>query len=52
MCKLRHNVRNGQNIPRENKISSFSHLVFQIKFFFFTLGFQKHITSIRQYKIH
>ena len=28
MCKLRHKVRNGQNIPRENEISSFSNLVF------------------------
>ena len=52
MCKLRHKVRNGQNISRENEISSFSNLVFQINFFSFTLGFQKHIASIRLYKIH
>ena len=52
MCKLRHKVRNGQNIPRENEISSFSNLVFQIKIFSFTLRFQKHIASIRLYKIH
>ena len=43
MCKLRHKVRNGQNIPRENQISSFFNFVFQIKISIFTLGFQKHI---------
>ena len=52
MCKLRHKVRNGQNIPRENQISSFFNFVFQIKISIFTLGFQKHIASIRLYKIH
>ena len=52
MCKLLHKVRNGQNIPTENQTSSFSNLVFQIKIFSFTLGFQKHIASIRLYKIH
>ena len=52
MCKLRHKVRNGQNIPRENQISSFSNLVFQIEISIFNLGFQKNIASIRLYKIH
>ena len=52
MCKLRHKVRNGQNIPRENQISSFSNFVFQIQILIFTLGFQNHIASIRLYKIH
>ena len=52
MCKLRHKVRNGQNIPRENEISSFSNLVFQLKISIFTFSFQKHIASIRLYKIH
>ena len=49
MCKLRHKVHNGQNIPRENEISN---LVFQIKILIFPLDFQKHIASIRLYKIH
>ena len=52
MCKLRHKVCNGQNIPRENEISSFSNFDFQIKIIIFTLGFQKHIASIRLKKIH
>ena len=52
MCTLRHKVRNGQNIPRENEISSFSNFVFQNNFFCFTLGFQKYIASIRLYKMH
>ena len=52
MCKLRHKVRNGQYIPRENEISSFSNLVFKIKIFIFTFDFQKHIDSIRLYKIN
>ena len=47
MCKLRHKVRNSQNIPPSNQISSISNLVFQIKIYIFILGFQKHMASIR-----
>ena len=46
MCKLSHKVRNRQNIPPLNQISSISNLVFQIKIYIAILGFQKHIASI------
>ena len=46
MCQLCHKVRNGQNIPPYNKISSFSNFVFQIKIYIFILGFQRDIASI------
>ena len=47
MCKLRHKVRNGQNIPRENEISSFSNLVFQIKYNIYRQKINKKVKIIK-----
>ena len=51
MCKLRHKVCYGHFYSMKVQTSSISNLGFQINFFLFILGFQKHIALLRKASI-